>query len=72
MTEELVGTLETDFLVGGTSEAGFLVGTSGAATLPLGTTPFGCCCCARLVEDSRNGALRNGSLVCLRCLQFLL
>ena len=59
MTEELVGTSATDFLVGGTSEAGFLVGTSGAATLPLGTSPFGCCCCARSVEDSTNGALRK-------------
>ena len=80
MIEELVGTFEAGFLFGasetgslvGASEAGFLIGASETEPLPLGATPFGSCCCDWLVENSTNGAVRNGSLVCLRCLRFLL
>ena len=78
MTEELFGTSEAGFLFDASeagslvaaSEAGFLVGASETEPLPLGATPFGCCCCDRLVQNSTNGAVRNGSLVCLRCLRF--
>ena len=81
MTEELFGSSEAGFLFDaseagyllvGASEAGFLVGASETETLPLGATPFGCWWCDRLVENSTNGAVRNGSLVCLRGLRFIL
>ena len=80
MIEELVGTSEAGFLFGaseagslvGASEAGFLDGASETETLAFGATPFGSCCCDWLVENFTNGAVRNGSLVCLRCLRFLL
>lgn len=70
MTEELVAASETGFLFGapeasslvGTSEAGFLVVASETETLPPGTTPFCCCNCDRLVENSTNGAVKKGSL----------
>ena len=79
-TEELFGTSEGGLQfhlsrVGslvGASEAGFLVGASETETLPLGATPSGCCCRDRLAEISKNGAVRNGYLVCLRCVQFFL
>ena len=79
-TEELFSTSQVGFLFDASrarslvsaSEAGFLVRASETETLPLGATPSGCCCCDRLAENSTNGAVRNGSLVCLRCLRFLL
>ena len=80
MIEELLGTSEAGFPFGASeagslvsaSEAGFLIGGSETETLPLGAIPFGSCCCDWLVENSTSGAVRNGSLVCLRCLRFLL
>lgn len=69
-TEELFGTTEVGLLFD-VSRAGSLVGAPETAASPL-ATPSGCCCCDRLTEKPTNGAVRNGSLVCLRCLRFLL
>ena len=65
-TEELLGTSEVGFLFDA-SRAGSLVRVPETETSPL-ATPSGCCCCDRLAENPTNGAVRNGSLMCLRCL----